>query len=78
MNDTTYKQCTLRNTKTDAKHVAWIESDLAIKGNTASFKDEPDDDVFVVEEVRSDVTKTWSELNERGQDYKRTRNASDI
>lgn len=78
MNDTLYKQCTLRNKKTDAKHVAWIEADIAFEGTTVSFKDEPINDFFIVDEIRSHITKPWSELNERGQDYKRTRSASDI
>ena len=77
MFDTLYKQCTLRNIKTDAKHVAWIEADIAFWGETVSFKDEPDE-VYMVDEIRSHVMKSWTELRELGVNYKITRQASDI
>lgn len=70
-----YVQCRLRNKETQGRHVAWIEESLANKGNTVSFKDE--DGFFEVYEVYPG-TRKWETINERSQDYKHTRKASDI
>lgn len=77
MNDDMYRQCELKNTKTGGQHVAWIKAKLAVKGNTVSFTDEPDDDRFAVLDVFPG-SLPWEKVNDRGQDYKRTRKASDI
>lgn len=53
--------------------VAWIQKKLAIKGQSVKF----DDEVFRVDEVYPGALP-WSVVNERGQDYKKTRSASDI
>lgn len=53
--------------------VAWIQQKLAILGQSVKF----DEEVFRVEDVYPGALP-WSVVNERGQDYKKTRNASDI
>ncbi len=76
-NDQLYKQCTLKDKATNGLHVAWIKNELAVVGSTVSFKDE-DGNFFIVEKINGETTLPWSEINDRSQDYKRTREASDI
>ena len=67
-----YKQCTMR--KKNTIDVAWIPEKFAIVGKYLRIGD---DNGWKVEIVSS-VTQTDQENNERSQDYKRTRKASDI
>lgn len=69
-----YIQCKL--VKGLSTHVAWIRKELAIEGQSATFKDE--DGVWRITEAYSNVELPWEEINERGQDFKHTREASDI
>jgi hypothetical protein len=69
-----YVQCKLsRNGSFD---VSWIQKHLAVVGNVVEFKGE--DGLWEVVEAYTNVVLPWEELNERGQDYKKTREASDI
>lgn len=70
-----YTQCLLTNTKTLYSQIAWIQSSIAKKNKVITLKDE--EGYFLVEETYPPQLD-WKTLNERGQDYKRTRNASDI
>jgi hypothetical protein len=68
-----YAQCRL--SQNGSTQVAWIQKKLAAKGKTISLKDV--DGLWLVEEV-FEPTLPWEVINERSQDYKRTREASDI
>ena len=67
-----YKQC--RMTKKSAIDIAWIPEKFAVVGKYLRIGD---DNGWKVESVSS-VVQTSEENNERSQDYKRTRRASDI
>lgn len=71
-----YVQCRLRRVDTDSQDVAWIQRELAVEGKTAEFRDE--DGVWLVERAYTEVVLPWEEINTRGQDYKKTREASDV
>ena len=67
-----YRQCTMK--KKDSFQVAWIPERFAVMGKYLRIGE---DDGWKVESV-SNVVQTSEENNERSQDYKRTRKASDI
>ena len=67
-----YRQC--RMTKKNAVNVAYIPEKFAVVGKYLRLVD---DDGWKVETV-SEHFQTSQENNERSQDYKKTRKASDI
>lgn len=69
-----YIQCRLSKGK--EKQVAWVQKHLAIEGQHVELKDE--DGIWLVDTAYSNVVLPWEEINDRGQNYKRTRDASDI
>jgi hypothetical protein len=76
-NDYFMRQCSLFKTKgeTVTKLVAWLpESDVKVN-KTIKLKDE--DGWWCVETV-GDLRVPYSKINERSQDYKHQRSASDI
>jgi len=78
---TTYhRQCKLRRQEGDriAFTVSWIPEEHAVVGNTVGLRNEKKEweEGWRVITVSSRVESQY--LNERSQDYKRTRKASDI
>jgi hypothetical protein len=69
-------QCKLRRGNT--VQTTWIPSKIAVVGNIVNLKEADGswDDGWEVLETYTGLE--WAVLNERSQDYKRTRKASDI
>ena len=64
-------QCTLQ--KQNTSQTAWIPSKFAQKGKFVKIKDDNGWEV-----TSTGATRSYSEMNKRSQDYKKTRSASDI
>lgn len=71
---TLYVQCTMR--LGDRRDVAWIPEDCAVIDAVVSFGDVPEE-LWTITTV-GDVKLPWSQVNERGRDWKNTRKASDV
>jgi len=70
------RQCKLQNGVRTL--TAWIPEEFAIKDKRLAFEEGNFfEDGWVVIGV-SDISKSWIDVNERSQDYKKTRQASDI
>jgi hypothetical protein len=71
-------QCHL--TKGDTNDIAWIEAKLAVQGKVVKIKQEDGtwDEGWIVSEAFPNVVLDSKVVNERSQDYKKTRVASDI
>ena len=71
-----YRQCTLQRENT--KQVLWLKEKIAKKGFTVKLKNDDGtwDEGWKVIDVNGKLEEKY--LLERSQDYKRTRNASDI
>ncbi len=75
-NKVTMRQCVLQNGVRTL--TAWIPEEFAIKGKLLAFKEGKFfENGWVVVGV-SDISKSWISVNERSQDYKKQRGASDI
>lgn len=73
----TYKQCVLiQETPTGVlTQTAWIPSELAVVNKKVILKNDPK---FWMVAFVGNKEVEWCEVNERGQDYKKQRKASDI
>ena len=73
---TKHTQCNLH--RGDERYTAWVPSNIAIKGRTVKLKNEDGtwDENWIVNEVFTTLPSKI--VNERSQDYKKTRKASDI
>ena len=77
-NDFTMKQCHLIYTD-GTQATMWVPENIAIKGANLKLQDNDTKEWMManVLEVYASV-QTWKVINERSQDYKKTRKASDI
>lgn len=67
-------QCTLG--LGNARQVAWIDSSAAVVGKRVELKETGE--IWDVVQVANNVHLPYHVVNDRSQDYKRTRKASDI
>ena len=76
-----YHQCKMEKRVKDVCSVqtAWIPKTFAKIGKYVKLRDDKDvwEDGWMVVEV-GNVSASWDVVNERGQDYKKQRQASDI
>lgn len=72
-----YLQCTL--VRNEVHQVSWIPKEIAIKDAVIDLKEDDGsfDRGWTVTTVGT-VQRDYAEVNDRGQDYKRTRGASDV
>lgn len=76
MKTVTMRQCMLQNGS--RRLTAWIPEEFSVKGKVLALEEGNFfEDGWEVVGV-SDVKKSWIEVNARSQDYKKTRQATDI
>lgn len=76
MKDNLYTQVKLIDEAGNTE-IAWVPSDIAILEKWVSFPKEGSDVRYRVADVYPGSLR-WGQVNERGQDYKKTREASDV
>lgn len=72
-----YVQCRLQ--KGSAVQTSWIPQEIAQVGRDVKLKEDGEWNVgWRVLEAYTNTPRSWEEVSERSQDYKRTRKASDV